>query len=315
MAHFSAKDVVVPTQREAINFAVDETFRLLRWTKSVAQVAIVHGGVAKPIQGHGDHWHYHRAMELTLIEGGEGTRFVGDQIELYEAGDVVLIGANVPHYWHSRGCSAGWSVQWDFPPEHGIWIIGEATLPLRELSGSALHGLHLRGDTAAGVAKGIAGLSSPTGLARLSAFFHLLAIVSSAPAGEVRRLAARPFSMHGTPESQEALSRAVSYMLAHHKESVRLDELLLLTGMSRANFARQFKRHSGKSFSAFLNQARLHGVCRALLETEEPISSIALNHGFNQLSFFNRLFRRETGCSPRVYRARRTYYRGGESRG
>jgi AraC-like DNA-binding protein/mannose-6-phosphate isomerase-like protein (cupin superfamily) len=305
MPLFPAKDVVVSTQHEAITFAADETFRLLRWTRSVAHVAIVHGGVAKPIHGYGDHWHYHRAMELTWIERGEGTRFVGDHIELYEAGDVVLIGANIPHYWHSRGPCAGWSVQWDFPPEHRIWMIGEAAPLLRKLADSALYGLHMRGDMAIRLAREIAGLSSPAGLARLSAFFHLLAILSSALDGDVRRLAARPFSLHGTPEQQEAVSRAVSYILAHHKESVRLDELLRLTGMSRANFARQFKRHAGKSFSAFLNQTRLQGVCRALLETDEPIGSIALNHGFNQLSFFNRLFRRETGSSPRVYRVKR----------
>jgi AraC-like DNA-binding protein/mannose-6-phosphate isomerase-like protein (cupin superfamily) len=307
MAFSPAKDVIVPTQYEAIHFTADETFRLLRWTKSVAQVSIIHGGVAKPIQGHGDQWHYHRAMELTFVERGEGTRFVGDRIELYEAGDIVLIGANVPHYWHSHGSSAGWSVQWDFPPESGIWRMGEAMLPLRKLAEAALRGLHLRGDTALRSARAITGLSSPTGLARLSAFFHLLAILSTAPAGDVRKLAARPFSMHGTPEQQEAVSRAVSYILAHYKENVRLEELLLLTGMSRATFARQFKRHAGKSFSAFLNQARLQGVCRALLETEEPISAIALKHGFNQLSFFNRLFRRETGSSPRVYRDKAGY--------
>ncbi|MCX5685149.1 MAG: helix-turn-helix transcriptional regulator, partial [Planctomycetota bacterium] len=69
-------------------------------------------------------------------------------------------------------------------------------------------------------------------------------------------------------------------------------------------FARQFRQHTGKTFAAFVNQVRLQAVCRALRDSTENVSSIALNHGFNQLSFFNRLFRRELGVSPKNYRAK-----------
>lgn len=60
---------------------------------------------------------------------------------------------------------------------------------------------------------------------------------------------------------------------------------------------------AGKPFSVFLNQVRLQAVCRGLQDTAEPIGSIALNHGFNNLSFFNRLFRREFGVYPTAFRA------------
>ena len=292
----------VPTQHEDISLAADETFRLLRWTGSVNRVAVVRAGRARPIQGHGDHWHYHQAMELTLIERGAGTRFVADHIELFEAGDLVLIGANVPHYWHPRGRSAGLSVQWDFPLDHGIWTFGETAAPLRALATSALRGLHLRGDTARKTATAMAELPNLAGLQRLAAFLHLLANVASAPKRDMRPLGALPFSMDGTDEQQEAVRRAVSYILAHYRDPIRLEELLRLSGMSRATFARQFQRHAGKPFSTFLNQVRLQAVCRALLDTAEPIGSIAFSHGFNQLSFFNRLFQREFGTSPSTYR-------------
>ena len=294
----------MPTQQEDINLAADETFRLLRWVGSVNRVAVVRAGRARQIQGHGDHWHYHRAMELTLIERGEGTRFVADHIELFESGDLVLIGANVPHYWHPRGRSAGLSVQWDFPREHGLWSFGETTRPLRALAASALRGLHLRGGTARRTAVAMAELSHLSGLSRLAAFLNLLALLTSAPEADLRPLGALPFSMDGTDEQQEAVRRAVSYVLAHYREPVRLEALLRLSGMSRATFARQFQRHAGKPFSTFLNQVRLQAVCRALLDTAEPISAIAFSHGFNQLSFFNRLFQREFGVSPSGWRAR-----------
>ena len=303
----------MPTQLENIDLDDDETFRLLRWTGRVNRVDVIRAGRKRRIQGHGDHWHYHRAMELTLIERGAGTRFIADHIELFEAGDLVLIGANVPHYWHPRGRSAGLSVQWDFPHDHGIWSFGETAAPLRALATSALRGVHLRGETAHRTAAAMSALSNLAGLPRLAAFLQLLAVLTVAPKRDVRPLGALPFSMDGTDEQQEAVRRAVSYILAHYREPVRLDGLLRLSGMSRATFARQFQRHAGKPFSIFLNQVRLQAVCRALLDTVEPISAIAFSHGFNQLSFFNRLFQREFGLSPSAYRMGRAL--AGNSRG
>jgi AraC-like DNA-binding protein/mannose-6-phosphate isomerase-like protein (cupin superfamily) len=296
----------MPFQREEIQFSPDETFRLLRWSRSVERVSVVRGGIARAIRGQGDRWHYHRAMELTFIQSGSGTRFVADHIELFDSGDLVLIGANVPHYWHQHGSSAGVSVQWDFPREHGVWSLGEAVAPLRELSTKAQRGFHVRGETARVISEMMAGLQTTIGLPRLADFFKMLSFLAGAPSRDVRALAARPFALDGTAEQQEAVQRAVSFILAHYREAVRLDPLLVLTGMSRATFARQFARHAGKSFSVFLNQVRLQAVCRALRETAEPISAIAFSNGFNQLSFFNRLFRREFGKSPSEFRSEKS---------
>lgn len=291
------------TTREHIGLAAGQTYRLLRWTQSVTRVDVVSGpGRSTPMAGHGDHWHYHPETELTLIERGTGTRFVADQIELFEPGDLVLIGANVPHYWHFRGPSSGLSLQWDFPMEHGIWNFAEATLPLRRLAESAQRGLCLTGKTAETIRGLLRELPALAGMRRLTEFLQLVSVVATAGSRDIRPLARRPFSMTGTMEQQDAIRRAVSYIIAHYRETVALPDLLRLTGMSRATFARQFHRHAGKSFSTFLNQVRLRAVCRALSETSESVSAIAFSHGFNQLSFFNRLFRRELRMNPSEWR-------------
>src|SRR6476661_4490191 len=44
-------------------------------------------------------WHYHPEVELIHFKKGEGTQFIGDNIKRFKAGDVVLVGANLPHYW------------------------------------------------------------------------------------------------------------------------------------------------------------------------------------------------------------------------
>ena len=74
--------------------------------------------------------------------------------------------------------------------------------------------------------------------------------------------------------------------------------------MSRPTFARQFKRHSGRSFSEFVNQLRLQAARRELRDGERGVLDVALACGFRQVTFFNRLFRREVGCTPTEYRRR-----------
>ena len=71
---------------------------------------------------------------------------------------------------------------------------------------------------------------------------------------------------------------------------------------SVATFTRQFQRHAGVCYTTYLNRIRLEAVCRELRRSKQAISSIALDHGFTQLSFFNRLFRRELGMPPKAYR-------------
>lgn len=294
------------SQRENIRLGQGESFRLLRWSHRVTNVEVVLGaGRTAPAEGQGDHWHYHPAVELTLIQRGAGTRFIADHIELFDTGDLVLIGPNVPHYWHIRGISSGLALQWDFPLEHGIWSFGEAA-PLRALTESARRGLHLHGATATFIQRSMEELAGCDGLRRLSGFLQILASLASAPPGDVRPLSARSFSLSGTAEAQEAIRRSVSFILANYRDAVGLPQLLRLTGMSRATFARQFLLHVGKPFSIFRNQVRLQAVCHALRNTDETVGNIALSHGFNQLSFFNRLFRRELGISPTDYRGGRT---------
>jgi len=289
--------------RELIRLNEGETFRLLRWSRSVHAVeALIGGGQSVTFTGQGDHWHYHPALELTMIQSGDGTRLVADDIDLFHPGDLVLIGPNVPHYWQMRGVSSGLAIQWDFPEEHSIWNIIEIAHQLRQLTELSRRGLHVFGRTSEQIVDLMSRLIQARGLVRLGLFLEILGKLANSSRKESRFLSEQAFSISSTPETQEIIQRAVSYILAHHRDEISLNDLLQLTGMSRATFARQFLLHAGKPFSTFRNQVRLQAVCHALRDTNEPVSNIALDHGFNQLSFFNRLFLREFGKNPSAYR-------------
>lgn len=264
--------------------------------------SVVAPGRTTRIKGEGDHWHFHTEMELTVFTSGEGTRCVGDHVGQFVAGDLVMLGEKLPHYWHARGGASGVSVQWHFPESHPFWAFPE-TLALADLFNDARRGLRLTGPTAAAVTQLLLELPHDTPLAQLARLMIMLAKTAGAPAEDRCYLSSRPFALTAECHYQQAISKAMRHLVAHFRDEVRLGDLLALTDLSRPTFSRQFRQHSGRSFSEFLNRLRLDAACRELAASDRSVIDIALSSGFSQISFFNRLFRRELKCSPSGYRA------------
>ena len=291
-------------QREHIQIPAGHSFRVLRWEQSLRDVeCVLAPGRAVKTAGEGTHWHFHVEMELTLFTSGEGTRFVGDHIGSFAAGDLVLLGENLPHCWHTRERSSGISVQWHFPESHPFWAFPE-NFGLADLFKFANRGLHISGRTALEVAALLQQLTRGIGPDQLANLLRTLARLAAAPETERRPISARSFVLSAGSRHQDAIAKAVRYLIANFRGAVRLEAVLPLTGMSRPTFARQFKKHSGRTFSEFLNRLRLQAACRELDESERSVLDIALASGFTQVSFFNRFFRRLMRCSPSAYRAK-----------
>jgi AraC-like DNA-binding protein len=291
--------------REQIQLPGGQSFRLLRWTENLRDVEqVISPYRSVSVSGEGNHWHYHQALELTLVISGEGTRFVGDQIQPFAHGDLVLLGENLPHYWHTRGPSSGLSVQWDFSSSHPFWEFQE-TATLASFFKTAARGILFRGQAARALSSLLHQLSATMGLDRLGLLFRLLATAASTPSRDLVLLSQQSFSLSAEIQHQNAMQAAMRFLLAHYRDELRLQQLLDVTRMSKPTFSRQFKKHSGKTLNEFLQHIRLDAACHELATSNQPIIDLALACGFSQISFFNRLFRRAFGCSPSVYRERR----------
>ncbi len=290
--------------RESIELPIGQSFRLIRWTRSVSAVEnLLADGRAVSATGEGAHWHYHPEMELTLFTEGTGNRFVGDHIGSFGAGDLILLGSMLPHHWHSDRPTAGLSLQWNFPVHHPLFELPEMN-PLAGLFLKASRGQRLTGKIREQVATQMAAMTQTQGLARLGRLLELLAELTNAPCEEISPLASSCFVPPIDETYQKSMSRVLRHLVVNFREALTLDEIMELSRMSRPTFVRQFKRHTGRSLSAFLIELRLQAACRELIETERRVLEIALDCGFTQVSFFNRVFRREIGCSPLVFRHR-----------
>lgn len=306
--------VAMRGSRERIQIPGGHSFRVLRWSRTLREVeCILAPGTSMKVAGEGTHWHFHQEMELTLFTSGGGTRFVGDHMGPFAAGDLVLLGERLPHYWHTRGPSSGVSIQWHFPQSHPLWAFPE-TLSFADLFKRADRGLRFSGATSRDASALLQEITRSSGASQLSLLLRLLARMAEAPQNERSILSVRSFSLSAESHYQQAIARSIRHLIANFRDAVRLEDLLKLTGLSRPTFARQFKQHAGRTFSGFLNRLRLHAACRELAESSRSILEIALACGFTQISFFNRLFRRTYDCSPTEYRRRQQAKPGRQAR-
>jgi AraC-like DNA-binding protein len=105
-------------------------------------------------------------------------------------------------------------------------------------------------------------------------------------------------------EQHERIHEVCNYILEHHDEALSHEDMARRIHVTRSHFSRIFKRATKRTYQEFVNEVRLGHACRLLVETDESITEIALNSGFNNLSNFNRRFRQKYRCSPREYRGK-----------
>jgi len=289
---------------ESIQMPTGESLRLLRWRRSLDQVdALLAGGGVSPIHGAGGSWHYHREVELTWVKGGSGTRVIGDHVSHFSGSELVIIGANLPHYWHVTGPSSGLAVQFD------PMISPYQTMPelenLRSLLERAGRGILLTGRTARRACGLLRELPTCRGLKRLGLVLEIFADVAEARESDMQSLSHLSFPQIGKSGYQTQMEAAVRWVFEHATEGrLYLEDLLNEIRMTKSTFSRQFPKHSGRTLVEFVNGVRLQHARRQLVETGMSIAEIAFASGYESLSHFNRTFQASSGETPRAFRRR-----------
>ncbi|WP_127579885.1 AraC family transcriptional regulator [Paenibacillus koleovorans] len=105
-------------------------------------------------------------------------------------------------------------------------------------------------------------------------------------------------------DADETMVQVCRYIEQHHARAIPLKEVSQLCGMSQSSFSTKFKQKTGKTFIEYRNSARLRMAARLMLDSKEKVFLIAQQVGFDDLSFFNKLFKQEFGMSPKQYRNR-----------
>lgn len=252
-------------------------------------------------------WHMHPELELTWIESGRGQRYVGDHVEAFGEGDLVLLGSELPHTWHSnpgrKRCS---SVVIQFLP----CFMGEVfeSLPemlrITRLLQKADRGVAFTGPAARQSGEQLQAMDQMSPLERLTSF--LIILDRLAGSRRIRQLASPTYAGVIRPQDRKRMDKLYAYLHQHFDQPISLTDAANIVQMNPTAFARYFRSMTGQSFVNYMQQLRIGHVCRQLIESDMAITDICYTNGFGTLSNFNRVFARMKGCTPRSYRQRYT---------
>ena len=115
-------------------------------------------------------------------------------------------------------------------------------------------------------------------------------------------LSSSSFAKIETFSDSRRVQRVQKYIADHYQEDIRLSILADMVGMTSVSFSRFFRLRTGKTFSDYIIDIRLGFATRLLVDSAHTIAEICYDCGFNNLSNFNRLFKRKKGCSPKEFR-------------
>ena len=257
-------------------------------------------------------WHYHPEYELTYIQQSGGRRLVGDNIDNYRSGDLVLLGPNLPHSWRSETTVAS-SKRCTRRLHKAIVIqfkesfLGDGFLKSPELMRVAAllersaRGLHITGRTRDEVSGRMLAMRKLTRFDRLIELLRILEILATG-AREVRVISKAICVPSPGARSQDRFDRVFAYLHEKYTGKISQPEVAKLLRMSSSGFSRFFRRTTGKTFVEYLGELRISHACNLLIETDLPILEASLQSGFSNLSNFNRKFLKLKGTSPTAYR-------------
>lgn len=253
-------------------------------------------------------WHHHPEYELVLILKGKGKRIVGDHIDRFKQNDLVLVGSYLPHEWkcdrefyeHPDGFQ-GEGIVYQFLEDFlGAQFINiPENKKLKKILDESYNGLKFFGKTKKEIISLMVQNYNLEGVDRLYSLLSIFRILSKTK--EYSLLSSPGFMDPFYKEGNEPMQKVLEYMLQSFHKEIKIKDLLAITSMSNTAFCMAFKRTYRMTFKEYLVQTRVGYACKLLNESSLNISQIAYNSGFENISNFNRQFKKIKGITPSQY--------------
>ncbi|GAO41809.1 AraC family transcriptional regulator [Flavihumibacter petaseus] len=252
-------------------------------------------------------YHFHPEYELTLIEKGEGKRFVGNHLDLFFEGELVLLGPNLPHCWRNdpviKGSVNAISVVVQFMPDFlGDQFFSKPELGrIRQLLENSHTGLIFPAEGNASARQKMIVLNETEDyFERLVLLLALLQELSfredSMPLDTSSRNSRRPNA------EQARVTPVLSYIIDHFREECTLQQAAKVANMTTNAFCKYFKKTTRKTFMEMVIDYRLNYAMAQLVHTDKPVSHICFESGFNDITHFSRMFKTKLKSTPLQYR-------------
>lgn len=254
--------------------------------------------------------HNHDVFELNFVENAAGVkRIVGDSNEVIGDYDLVLItNPTLEHAWEQHECKSNdireITIQFNFGAgiTEADYFFGKTPFEsIRHMMKEAQKGMAFPMSSIMRVYERLSGLSQITDrFTALMEFLNILHTLSLCTGA--RTLATTSYAKVNIEDDSRRILRVKKYISDNYMYELRLKSLADLANMSESAFCRFFKLHTGRRLSDYIIDIRLGYATRLLIDTTETIAEISFKCGYNNMSNFNRIFKRKKGCSPTEFR-------------
>lgn len=249
--------------------------------------------------------HYHNEYELNLIINAKGAkRIIGDTIEVIDDIELVFIGPNVYHGWFTHQCTSEAinevTIQFHKDLFEEKFLQRNQLFFIKNLLDNAQRGIVFSYETTRDITTRILNLSNKDGfnsVLELLSILHTLSVSKN-----MRTLSDLGFSSENFQYASRRVDKVFEYMKSNYGKPLTLAEVAEVANMPEASFCRFLKKRTGKSFIESLNEIRVGNASRMLISTTHSIAEIAYQSGFNNISNFNRIFKRNKLCVPKEFR-------------
>ncbi len=251
--------------------------------------------------------HNHEVYELNFVEHAPGVRrIVGDSNEVIGEYDLVLITSpDLEHVWEQNTCTSDnireITIQFDLDLSDSGMFARNPFNSMKQMMAEARKGLSFPMQAIMKVYNQLVTLSSvKDGFYAFIQFLTILYELSKCDGA--RTLATSSYAKVETESDSRRVQKVKDYISKNYMDEIRLPALADLVSMSPSAFSRFFKLRTGRNLSDYIIDLRLGYACRKLVDSTDSISEISYACGFNNLSNFNRIFKKKKNCSPSEFR-------------
>ncbi len=252
-------------------------------------------------------YHMHNKYEITWIKEGQGTRIVGDNVSFFKKGDVLVLGPFLPHQWQSssindkeRALSVSLFFKTDFPSKD-FWQEKDAQ-DMQKVLAQSTKGLRLNGELKKDIAKKMRQLLNLRGGKGMLRILDMLQYI--ADSGEYEILASEGYICRKNLDTGR-IAKITNYIFENLGQKISLQSLGDMVNLHPNSLSREFKKATGFSIVDYINKVRIGKATRLLTESSKPVIDICYECGFQNLSHFNRYFKKIKNTTPSIYRKSR----------
>lgn len=250
-------------------------------------------------------YHFHDEIELTFIVKGTGKRFAGTHQDVFDSGDFILLGSQLPHCWMlddtpDNAHAASIVIQFRENFLGNNFFLKPEFSRIGDLLFQSRKGISFSKDIASELLPEILQLAEESD--SFNKLMRLLNILNRLAAIEEFNFLNEGEIQFSRTSDQERINRVFAFIVENFRNEISLKDVADVANMSTHAFCKYFKKITRKTLVETIVNYRIDYAVKLLLNTSRPIGDVGLESGFGDMSHFYKVFKSRYGISPLKYR-------------